>query len=556
MSIKVLKNQIEKFLSTDTPEVMAIKGAWGVGKTYSWNKFLVEAQNKIRLDKYSYVSLFGINSLDTLKFNIFQQIINKKLIGSEPNLKSFKSNADSLFESFGRKSTQFFSGIPWLKNFSSNIVSLSFLSIQKTIICLDDFERKGDKLSLKDVMGLISVLKEQKKCKIIIILNDELLENSAKEEYKKYREKVIDFEIEFNPDANDCSEIALGNDKIGKMLKEFSTKLGMSNIRILKKIERLSSEIVPIISELDHKVIHQALHSLCLFSWCFYSSEGTPDYEFVKQTNYSFLVSLGEDRQTDEEKLWSTQIRAYGYTNTDEFDLEIAKIVEKGFIEDESLLRVASLVDQKIKASSSEQAFHDAWDLYHDNFDNNQEEVIATLLNSFRQNVRYINPMNLDGTVRLFRELGEEDLAEEIIALYCKENETDESKFDLKYPSFAHNVKDKNVIENLKKISETFVVERTIKDVLEKISGKDSWGGDDERILAKATPDEYYDFFKSEKGPHLSSYVNTCLRFGQINGPDDAYSKIYENTIIALKRIASESMINKIRVQKYGIEIE
>jgi Cdc6-like AAA superfamily ATPase len=40
MSINVIKSQIEKFLATDTPEVIAIKGAWGVGKTYSWKKFV------------------------------------------------------------------------------------------------------------------------------------------------------------------------------------------------------------------------------------------------------------------------------------------------------------------------------------------------------------------------------------------------------------------------------------------------------------------------------------------------------------------------------------
>ena len=40
MPIEVFKTQIDKFLASDAPDVIAIKGAWGVGKTYSWNKFL------------------------------------------------------------------------------------------------------------------------------------------------------------------------------------------------------------------------------------------------------------------------------------------------------------------------------------------------------------------------------------------------------------------------------------------------------------------------------------------------------------------------------------
>lgn len=37
MSLSKVEIKISDFLSTNTPEVMAIKGAWGVGKTFTWN---------------------------------------------------------------------------------------------------------------------------------------------------------------------------------------------------------------------------------------------------------------------------------------------------------------------------------------------------------------------------------------------------------------------------------------------------------------------------------------------------------------------------------------
>ena len=43
---KLIKQQINRFLSSQTPEVISIKGAWGVGKTYAWNTYLVEAKNR------------------------------------------------------------------------------------------------------------------------------------------------------------------------------------------------------------------------------------------------------------------------------------------------------------------------------------------------------------------------------------------------------------------------------------------------------------------------------------------------------------------------------
>ena len=74
MSVEIIKKEIARFLNCETPEVMAIKGKWGTGKTYTWNEFLKESQQnkKIKLKTYSYVSLFGINSLDDFKYAIFE----------------------------------------------------------------------------------------------------------------------------------------------------------------------------------------------------------------------------------------------------------------------------------------------------------------------------------------------------------------------------------------------------------------------------------------------------------------------------------------------------
>lgn len=114
MSIEIIKQQIQKFLMDDTPEVLAIKGAWGIGKTYSWKRFLndANANNKIALDRYAYVSLFGVNSLDSLKQTIFECVINKDLIGTEPSLETFKVNITAVSKSFGRKTLDFFLVFP------------------------------------------------------------------------------------------------------------------------------------------------------------------------------------------------------------------------------------------------------------------------------------------------------------------------------------------------------------------------------------------------------------------------------------------------------------
>ena len=46
MSILKVETKLTDFLSTTTPEVIALKGAWGVGKTYTWNKLSLQAKEK------------------------------------------------------------------------------------------------------------------------------------------------------------------------------------------------------------------------------------------------------------------------------------------------------------------------------------------------------------------------------------------------------------------------------------------------------------------------------------------------------------------------------
>ncbi|MFK5968596.1 MAG: P-loop NTPase fold protein, partial [Candidatus Marithrix sp.] len=234
MSLEKIEEVIEDFLKTDIPEVIAIKGKWGTGKTYFWNDILKQAaendnettclccwnkilkkvfknDKKISLNKYSYVSLFGINSLESLKLTIFEQIIDKQLIKNGVSLETFKSNVDGFSKSIFRK---ILNKLPTLisdlfpsKNWGSFVQSMSFLSVSKTLICFDDFERKGDSLSAKDILGLVSILKESKKCKIVLIFNEDTFNKDSKKDYQDFREKVIDIELSFIHTSSDCSKI-------------------------------------------------------------------------------------------------------------------------------------------------------------------------------------------------------------------------------------------------------------------------------------------------------------------------------------------------------------
>ena len=186
---------------------IAITGSWGIGKTFFWNEFIKERikqekrerekyyykatliDKKAVLDKrYSYVSLFGIETLSDLKTKIYTQLSGHHF--SEKEQPKFevprwvKAIASGLKE---EKVSQL--------GFSASMRffdSMLFAQVKDAIICFDDFERMSNKLDIKDVMGLANQLKLEKNCQVILILDEDKTEDKNKEKYAEYKEKLID----------------------------------------------------------------------------------------------------------------------------------------------------------------------------------------------------------------------------------------------------------------------------------------------------------------------------------------------------------------------------
>lgn len=558
MSIEIIKSQISQFLASDQAEVMAIKGEWGIGKTYSWKKFLKEAKenNKISLKRYSYVSLFGINSLESFKYSIFENSIKSEIIGEEANFKTFKENAKGLLDSIGRQSINFFKGAPILQSFNPAIEAISFLTLNSTLICIDDLERKGKELDIKDVLGLASLLKEQKKCKVVFLLNDG---EDGLQDYEKYREKVVDIELIFSPNPHECASIAYSDNLYyHSKLKELTVGLQIRNIRILKKIERLVALSLPLVKNYEPEISDQVMHSLVLYAWSYYCSkydENIPELEFIIGKGYA-LLGLGNENVSEKEKKWKNILQGYNYQMTDELDLLLAEAVKTGYFVDDEIRDKAIAKNQQIIASKSEGSFSKAWRLYHDSFDDNGEEVVKGLYESFKSNCKYINPTNLNGTVSLLRELGENEKASEIISIYIKERNGEPEIFNLKKQNYFGDITDQEILDRFNEAYKKSAINETAKQVLSRITNQNSWGPSDELVLANTSVNEFYILFKSEQGSELSSFVTTCLQFGQYSNASEQQKEIARRASEALRKIASESEINKRRVRKFGIDIE
>jgi hypothetical protein len=279
MALRDIRNEINRFLSNDTPEVLCIKGKWGVGKTFAWNTYLKEAHPKggVKLTKYAYTSLFGIKDLNDLKYSIFENTIPLKDLEKEINVDDFSEKLNYVQRNF-KKIASVVTSNNFVQQYIGGSSRAMFYFVRKQIVCIDDFERAGGGIEPIEILGLISFLKEQRQCKVIFLLNDEELKDEVKKTFEKQLEKVSDAVLNFSPNPSEAADITYPEPRadVPKLLHDFSVQLGLVNIRVIKKIEKLVNRLLEITGEKYPKLTNQIVHSITLFGWSLYQPTDAP----------------------------------------------------------------------------------------------------------------------------------------------------------------------------------------------------------------------------------------------------------------------------------------
>lgn len=555
-SIEIIKKQIYQFLETDTPEVIAIRGAWGVGKTQAWNKYIKDAQahGRIALDQYSYISLFGVNSLSMLKFSLFEKSINKQMIGKAPGTGMLKGDTLPLFKNITSllEETSNFSG------FSETVSrAIFFQAVNKTVICLDDFERML--INAQEVLGLISELKEQNKCKVALILNNNKLSAEAKEKYDIYREKVFDKEFDFSPTPAESVSFSFENkkpDEYTDMLKEFCCNARIRNIRVIKKIFRFKDDAAPFLKKCEDNIKRKFISSLVLFTRSLYrENDDIPDPNFIKKWNkYESILEdtdIQDNEENDEQKerhnLWKNFLQDYGYSHADGLDMEIASSVERGYYIDANIINEITRLNHNIK-------YTEAWAVLDNSFDDNVEELIQKMHEATSGYINKISQVNLNASISLLRKLGANEKADNLIELSISSRK-DENYFNLTDYALAKHIDDTRMIERFSEVYPNMRVIKPLEEILENIKVNNNWDAQDEEILASHDTNDYYNLFKSIKGENLMIYIRSCLEIGQNLNPSKRQQEITDNVTSALKKIAAENELNKLRVKGLGIKV-
>lgn len=561
MSTLLAQREMRRFLSTSNPEVLSISGRWGVGKTHGWRAALREmrASGVLPMDRYAYVSAFGVKSLDDLKTAIFQATVKLGAPSIEPTLRSFQDNLSSvggfkhLAERTGRKGVKLagnlVSALPYGEKAADLILPGAALLIRNQIVCIDDIERTGEGLEVSDILGFVSMLREEKGCKIVLLLNEEGL---GKDEaiFRTYLEKVVDQAIHYTPTPKESAAAALKPDEaIEAALSTKVEQLGITNIRVIQRINRFVHNLVPELAELHPDVTEQAISTVALLGWCVFEPRLAPGLEHVKAIG-SYPARFAKSEPSEEEARWNALLSSYGYTSTDEFDRTILAGLQAGGFDMEAVMRAAAKLSDRYARTDVQMALREPQRILESSLDFNEDEMKNALVTAVEKFAGHMSARDLDEMLQMLLELGEEEKARELLPVYMAAQKDKPRDFF----NIIWNLSEAfgpEIIAHFAARAEDIPLTHDPLKILLKIDRDSAWSTQDVAVLSSMSEDEYVQILHAARERDLQSVIRAGLLFGQFKDAQADYVAISQKMRAALQRIGDESPLNAMRVRPY-----
>ncbi|AWG32164.1 P-loop NTPase fold protein [Burkholderia cenocepacia] len=556
MSRQQIQSVVENFVGNATPQVLAVTGPWGVGKTFTLKKLIESYAGPGSLKRYSYVSVFGAQSIAEVRTLLLARTRAFPLTGDSDAGVRAKVERQAGRMRFRETIDQLKEMIPFGgKHLVIALETIAGSLLRDTLVVLDDFERLNEKVKMDDLMGLVSELREQAGCKVIVIFNEDGLSTDAKASYARYAEKVVDQKLQFIMSPQDAVELGLPDDV---PLRSFVTQpiqhLEIANIRVIQKIAGALRMIYPVIQHCSPAVKQQAAISVAIFSCALYErGREFPEPEVILKYNaFTYRRKLVEAGGDADKEAWVERLEACGFTNADEFDTALLDAMSCGYVQGSAISEHASILDEGADRARLDAIFTDAWNLFHNRLDVTSDELADAFVRSITAAARVISPVNLNSTVKVLRELGLDEKANEIIEIYIEQRKHTPRIFDIDRHSRLGEVDDPQTRARFLEIFNSSDDALPLQEAADIIVANERW---DDRIVpafVRAEPQQLVELLMANQGENLPKLISGILNLPvQLEDRE----RVRVNVVGALTSIGQQSPLNRLKVKRWGVHI-
>lgn len=543
MSIKAFSDRVVNIVLDSKPKVISIYGEWGVGKSFFWKSSITEWTTTYRLEKmkYSYVSLFGVSSIDEIKKSVFENFIYLKDIKDKEG--DLRVNRILLsFKKILKKSPRVAGELPVIKPFNSYINIATSKIVANTIVCIDDIERRSKNIDMSEVLGFANYLKEFANCKVVLIIN-----NSNEPEYFKIKEKVVDFGIEFNPSLNDITEITFNKNKHKDILYEFIQDVNLKNIRVIHKIINNIDVVEGYINGLNDGLVIKIIRQICFMTW---SDELSGVSDSVPTLKYIFENKVPDGNELSQAlaKEWIRMKREYNFIPLTELSRDLHSIITTGRFDIVKFKETISSILEEFEISSGNEKYNTAFDYLVKSFIPGKDDV-SFVISIFKENANYLSIYDLESMVYFLRYIGDNGKCTEVIDAFFENRDTS-CYSDVNGVSNL----DGEIFSKLKStpgFNKKTNQELTISGVINYIYEKESWSAGYISFLSSLSYMDFVKHFESLEPDELKKQIYTCLRFSEINSEDSRLKEISGNCQNALKFLSGKNKLYEFKASKF-----
>ena len=568
-----LNDSLTQLIESPIPRALVLQGTWGRGKTHLWRMIWSEYVQRFqkeekKLTRYSYVSLFGLNSLDELKQAIFES--NEELLVQQETIAEGAGIAGKTKRFFSRNtpkvkktgallanSTDISGG--WISGSLGNAYrAFSFFRVRDMLVCLDDIERRGDGLRLLDVLGLISLLWEQRGCRVLIIMNNKSFSPDDEQVWEKNKEKVFQSEITFSPSTEECVEIIFRGAQQSMLRSEAKRSLidlKVTNIRIVERVRSFVEQIEVVTRKLAVSKETQATIARCLVLAVYCHSgrgEGAPPLDYAIKYNALNAMFSSKEKQekSEEQQFWDEELRSYRFDIADDIDREVVRAVRRGYLDNSSLVSAIEAADASVDSRNLKDNYSNAWRMWHDWFSDNRDSVVNAFRESFPAAAGEISSINADGTIRLMREIGENTLADEFVRVWIDARRSDRiEELSIKSLNHFEKITDEALIQGA---ASAYLHEKILLPLSQAMSRLGKHEGHSHEVaeaIASIDANELFDYLISNPGEETQAAISACLNLGG-DHRNKNYHLAANKAKEAIRLIAAISPFNDLRMRK------
>ncbi len=498
--------------------VMALVGHWGTGKTHLWRNAAARLARASPVSPASpatqsgadaadrpaardrdpcVLSLFGVRRLADLKLQILQDAWLGRARDARIDGPDHRSGAAVLAS-------------------NPELASITLpMHLLDRLVVIDDVERKHAELGIEELMGFIDTSRERWGARFLLLLNTDRLDDQQ-QAWRTLYEKVIDRQIVLKPTPADALAVAFTDrpHPFAQAIAPAVERLGLTNIRVIRRIADVMSRLSPITDDADPALIERIVPSVVLMSAIhFRALRDAPPLDYVAA--FDHLASfMARGRKSPQELAWDELILRAGIRHPGAFERILQRLLETGHLDRDAIARFLGARQQE---SAVSRVIDDAhrflltarWDIARrpadmiaqaQTFIAVADRLPAYLVGALAQ------AAGENGGLEVERSLIDACLAH--FDALVERGEATAAFFETVEGPLHPRLRDRAI-----RFDKESLPERTLTQAILRILGDDGWGDAERKVLTRASPEQFTAAMNAATPAELMQLVTGLLRW-------------------------------------------